>query len=106
VRLPHGDVGAGLVDAAKHRVQQEGVVVAEAAVEGLFQLAALGAQAGAGQPCQRLGVALAGDQRGQHGPAGDPKMPLATTLGLTWASSSSFSTRFFSAVLAATRSAR
>jgi hypothetical protein len=59
-----------------------------------------------GQPCQHLGVALAGDQRGQHGPAGDPKMPLATTLGLTWASSSSFSTRFFSAVLAATRSAR
>ena len=35
-----------------------------------------------------------------------PKMSLATTLSLIWASSSSFSTRFFSAVLAAIRSAR
>jgi hypothetical protein len=35
-----------------------------------------------------------------------PKMSLATTLSLIWASSSSFSTRCFSAVRAATRSAR
>jgi hypothetical protein len=35
-----------------------------------------------------------------------PKMSLATTLSLIWASSSSFSTRCFSAVRAATRSTR
>ena len=35
-----------------------------------------------------------------------PKMSETTTLSLIWASSSSFSTRFFSAVRAATRSAR
>ena len=39
-----GDVGAGLVDAAKHRFQQEPVMVTEAAAEGLLQLAALGPQ--------------------------------------------------------------
>jgi hypothetical protein len=66
-----GDVDAGLVDAGKHPLQQEGVMVAEAADEGLGQLGGLGAQAGACQLRQDFGVTLPGDQRGQHGPAGD-----------------------------------
>jgi hypothetical protein len=71
--LQLGDVGAGLVDARQHPGQQERVVVAEVAGEGLLQLAALGAQAGARQLRQRLGVPLAGDERGQHRPARDPE---------------------------------
>src|SRR5215216_53540 len=71
--LQLGDVGGCLVDAAKHPGQQEGVVVAEVAGEGLFQLAELGAQAGSCQPRQDLGVPLARDERGQHGPARDPE---------------------------------
>jgi len=71
--LHRGDVGAGLVDAAKHGGQQEGVMVAKAATEGLLQQTPLGAQAGPRQLGQDLGVALAGQQRGQHGPSGDPE---------------------------------
>ena len=71
--LQLGDVGAGLVDAAKHLGQQEPVMVAEVAGEGLLQLAELGAQAAAGQLRQRLGVPLARDQGGQHRPARDPE---------------------------------
>jgi hypothetical protein len=71
--LQRGDVGAGLVDARKHRLQQEPVMVAEVADERLLQQAELGAQATAGQLRQRLGVALAGNKRGHHGPAGDPE---------------------------------
>ena len=37
VDLQGGDVGAGLVDAAKHGGEQEGVMVTEAATEGLLQ---------------------------------------------------------------------
>jgi hypothetical protein len=71
--LQRGDVGAGLVDTAKHGGQQEPVMVAEAADKGLLQQTPLGAQPGPGQLGQDLGVALPGHQRGQHGPAGDPK---------------------------------
>jgi hypothetical protein len=71
--LHRGDVGAGVVDTIQHRLQQEGVMVVEAATEGLFQLAELGTQTAAGQLRQHLGVTLAGDQRGQHGPAGEPE---------------------------------
>jgi hypothetical protein len=82
--LQLSDVGAGLVDTAKHPGQQEAVMVAEVAGEGLLQLAELGTQATAGQLGQRLGVALAGDQRGQHGSTSmarpdTPKMSEATT---------------------------
>jgi hypothetical protein len=70
VDLQRGDVGAGLVDAAKHRLEQEGVMAAKAATEGLLEQ---GAQAGPRQPGQDLGVAPAGDQRGEHGAAGDPE---------------------------------
>jgi hypothetical protein len=49
------------------------VVVGELPGEGLLELAPLGAQPGAGQLGQPLGVTLALDQCGQHGPAGDPE---------------------------------
>jgi hypothetical protein len=73
VDLQRGDVGAGLVDAAKHPLQQEGVMVAKAADKGLLQLATLGGQPGPRQLGQDLGVALPAAERGQHGPAGDPE---------------------------------
>jgi hypothetical protein len=38
-----GDVGAGLIDAGEHGFEQEGVMVAEAADEGLLQQTPLGA---------------------------------------------------------------
>ena len=101
-----GDVGAGLVDAAKHRFQQEPVMVTEAAAEGLLQLAALGAQPGPGQLGQHLGSRSPLMSAASIARPETPKLSLATTLSLIWASSSSFSTRCFSAVRAATRSAR
>ena len=81
-------------------------MVAEVPGEGLLQDAALGPHPAACQLGQHLGVALARKQRGQHRPAETPKMSEATTLSLMWASSSSFSTRCFSAVRTPTRSAR
>ena len=105
--LHRGDGGAGLVDAIQHRGQQEGVVVAEPAMEGLFQQAELGAQAGAGQLRQRLGVPLARDECGQHGPARDPEAVAGDhaqlDLGVLPAACS---TRFFSAVRTPIRSTR
>jgi hypothetical protein len=71
--LDRGDVGAGLVDTSQHPLQQKGVMVAEAAGEGLYQPAALAAHAPLGQLGQHPGVTLAGDQRGQHRPARDPE---------------------------------
>jgi hypothetical protein len=38
-----GDVGAGLIDAGEHGFEQEGVMVTEAADEGLLQQPPLGA---------------------------------------------------------------
>jgi hypothetical protein len=60
VDLQCGDVGAGLVDAGEHGGEQEGVMAADAATEGLLQQAPLGPQAGPGQLGQDLGVALTG----------------------------------------------
>jgi hypothetical protein len=107
VGLQLGDVGAGLVDARQHPGQQERVMVAEVAGEGLLQLAALGAQAGPRQLRQRLWVALPGQQRGQHVAAGDPEDVggdhAQLDLGVLPAACS---TRCFSAVRTLTRSAR
>jgi hypothetical protein len=55
-------------------------MVAEVAGERLLQLAQLSPQPGAGQLRQPLGVALAGDQGGQHRPPRDPKTSAATAL--------------------------
>jgi hypothetical protein len=101
-----GDVGAGLVDAVKHGGQQEGLVVGEVAGEGLLQQAALGAQAGAGQLRQRLGSRSPAIRAASMSRPETPKLSEATTDSLIWASSSSFSTRCFSAVRTPTRSAR
>ena len=81
-------------------------MVAELPGEGLLELAELGAQPGAGQLGQPLGVTLAGDKAASMARPETPKMSAATTDSLIWASSSSFSTRCFSAVRTPTRSTR
>lgn len=65
-----GDVGVDGVDAAEHLGEQECVVVGEVAGERLLQFGEFGAQTAAGVLGQYLGVALAGDQRGEHVPSG------------------------------------
>ena len=81
-------------------------MVTKAATEGLLQQPPLGAQASPGQLGQDLGVALPAISAASMARPETPKMSLATTESLIWASSSSFSTRCFSAVRPATRSAR
>jgi hypothetical protein len=68
-----GDVGAELIDAGQHPGKQERVVVGEPPDERLLQSGDLDAHPGPGQLGEHLGVALPGDQRGQHVPPGDPK---------------------------------
>jgi len=68
-----GDVGAGLVDPGEHLGQQERVVVAEPTGERLLQVGDLAAHPAPGELGEHLGVALPGDQRGQHVAAGDPE---------------------------------
>jgi hypothetical protein len=104
--LQCGDVGAGLVDPPKHGLQQEGVMVGEVAMEGLLQQGGLGAQAAPGQLRQGLGSRSPATSAASIARPETPKMSEATTDSLIWASPGSFSTRCFSAVLAATRSAR
>jgi hypothetical protein len=87
-------------------LQQEGVMVAEAAMKGLFQQGELGARATPRQLRQRLGSGSPAISAAIMSRPETPKMSLATTDSLIWASSSSFSTRFFSAVRTAIRSAR
>jgi hypothetical protein len=82
--LQRGDVGAGLVDPRQHGLQQEGVMVAEAATEGLLQLAALGAQAGARQLRQRLGSRSPAMSAASIARPETPKLSLATTESLLW----------------------
>ena len=88
-------------------LQQERVMAGEEAGERLLQRGDLAAHHATRQLRQLLRVTLPADQGAQHLAARDtPKMSETTTLSLIWASSSSFSTRCFSAVRAATRSAR
>jgi hypothetical protein len=55
----------------EHLAHHEGVVGSEAADQGLLEQRNLDAQTTLGQLGQDLGVADAGDQGGQHRPAGD-----------------------------------
>jgi hypothetical protein len=102
-----GQVGVQRVHPGQHLGEQEGVLVGEAPGERLRQWAEFGAQPGLGQLREDLGVALSSQQRGQHGPPGDPEAVAghhrAVDLGVHPAACS---TRCFSAVRAATRSAR
>jgi hypothetical protein len=68
-----GEVGVQRVGPAQHLGEQEGVLVGEEPGERLRQRAEFGARPGTGQLREDLGVALSGDQRGQHGPPGDPE---------------------------------
>jgi len=67
-----GDVGATPINAIEHLGQQERVVVAETAGERLLQVGDLAAHPAARELGEHLGVALPGDQRGQHVATGDP----------------------------------
>jgi hypothetical protein len=82
------------------------VVIGEAAGERLFQQGDLLPQGAPGQLRQDLRVALPATSAAIMSRPETPKMSVATTLSLIWASSSSFSARCFSAVQARTRSAR
>ena len=81
-------------------------MVAELAVERLLQQAELGPQALAGQLCNTFGSRSPATSAASMARPETPKMSLATTLSLIWASSNSFSTRFFSAVRTPIRSTR
>src|SRR6266511_3119807 len=93
-----GGGGGGGVDALQHQLAQEAVVVVEVAAQCLLQDRDLGPHAGAGQLGERLGVALASDERLEHLASRHPKMSLITLESLIWASSRSCSTRCFSRV--------
>jgi hypothetical protein len=68
-----GQVGVQGIHPGQHLGEQEGVLVGEEPSERLHQRVEFGAQPGAGQLREDLGVALAGHQRGQHGPPGHPE---------------------------------
>jgi hypothetical protein len=101
-----GQVGVQGVHSGQHLGEQEGVLVGEEAGERLRQRAEFGAQAGPGQLREDLGSRSPATSAASMARPETPKMSLATTDSLIWASSSSFSTRWVSAVRAATRSAR
>ena len=101
-----GQVGVQGIHPGQHLGEQEGVLVGEEPSERLHQRAEFGAQPGAGQLREDLGSRSPATSAASMARPDTPKMSLATTESLTWASSSSFSTRCFSAVRAATRSAR
>ena len=65
-----GDVDAGLVDAAQHRGQQEGVVVGELAGQRLTQRRELDPHPAVGQVGEDPGITLTGDHRIEHLAAG------------------------------------
>jgi hypothetical protein len=102
-----GQVGVQGVHPGQHLGQQEGMLVGEEPGERLHQWAEFGAHPSTGQLRQPLGVTLPGHQRGQHGPPRHPEEVggdhRELDLGVHPAACS---TRCFSAVRAATRSAR
>jgi len=68
-----GQVGIQRVHPGQHLGQQQGVLVGDQPSERLLQQRQLGAHPSTGQLRQDLGVALSGDQRGQHGPPRTPR---------------------------------
>jgi hypothetical protein len=65
------DLAAEGVDLVQQHPRQLCVMIVEAAGEGLHQGGVLDAEPSSGQLGQHLRIALAGDQRLQHGPARD-----------------------------------
>jgi hypothetical protein len=68
-----GEIGIQPIHPGQHLGQQEGVLVGEEPGERLLQQRQLGTHPSTGQLREDLGVALSGDQRGQHGPPGHPE---------------------------------
>ena len=58
-----------VVDVVEAHPDQQGVVVTEASLQGAAQLGGLLAEPALGQLCERLGIALTGNERAQHRPA-------------------------------------
>ena len=81
-------------------------MIVEVPVERLLEPADLGPHPGACQLRQHLRITFTGDQRGHHRPPGHPEDVGGDDRELDAGVSSSFSTRFFSAVRTPTRSMR
>jgi hypothetical protein len=104
--LQNGDVGGDAVDPLEHPVQQERVVLGEPAGQRLAEPCGLGPQGAAGQVGQHARVAFPAIRAAIMARPETPNRSLTTTESLMRASSSSFSTRCFSAVRSASRSTR
>ena len=104
--IDSGDVGVEPLDPRQHARQQEPVMIVEVPVEGLFKSIDLAAHPRSRQLGEHLGSRSPATSAASIARPDTPKMSEATTDSLMQASSSSFSTRFFSAVRAATRSVR
>ena len=66
-----GDRGLQVLQVLQRQPDQQPMMLAEAAPQGLAQLGELLTQLALGQLCQDLGVAFADDQGLEHGPARD-----------------------------------
>ena len=71
--IQRGEIGVDRVDPGQHLLEQERMVIGEEAGKRLLQRGDLGTHHAPGQLRQRLGVALPGDQRGEHLAARDPE---------------------------------
>jgi hypothetical protein len=101
------DLGGVVVEGGQHHGQHGGVLGGEErAVQRLLQPVDLAAHGAAGQLGQGFGVALPGGDRAEHVPAETPWMSEITDDSFRCPSSSSFSTRCFSAVRAWVRCRR
>jgi hypothetical protein len=104
--LHGGDVGGDRIHPLQHLREQEGVVIGEPAGQRLGQPGGLGAQTAAGQLGEHRRITLAAMSAAIIARPEAPNGSLTTTDSLISASSSSFSTRCFSAVRTASRSTR
>ena len=100
------DLGGEAVDLAEQNVGELGVVLIEAAGEGLDQGRILDPQPSFGQLREYARVAFSRDQGGQQARAETPMMLVATEDSLIRASSSNFSTRWMWRDRSPVRSAR
>jgi hypothetical protein len=106
VGLEGGDVGADRIHAVQHRGQQERVMSVKWPVNASVSWPSLARMRVRASCASALGSRSPATSASSIARPETPKMSAATTLSLIWASSRSFSTRFFSAVRTPTRSAR
>ena len=92
------DLGGQRIDALKHHLGEEAVVVLEVTGQRLFQHSDLGAHGAAGHRSQDLGITLAGDQCAEHLSPGHTEDVADHRRQLDLRSSNSFSHRCLSRV--------